>query len=97
MSASKASDEDTIEYNNVQTPNFEDGARDIQNQASHRFRTVMTHTPQPWWRSLLSSYSLGSSDGRKNTKGRGGMVKRPRRYSNNGYSSGDGNSRTAHR
>jgi hypothetical protein len=29
--------------------------------------------------------------------GRDGMVKRPRRYSDDGYSSGDGDSRTAHR
>jgi len=29
--------------------------------------------------------------------GRGGMVKRPRRYSNDGYSSGNGDIRTAHR
>ncbi len=35
---------------------------------------------------MSSLYLLGSTDGRKNTMGRGGMVKRLRRYSDNGYS-----------
>ena len=48
MSASKASDEDTIEYNNAHAPNFKDGAQDIQNQASHRVGTATTHAPRPW-------------------------------------------------
>ena len=42
MSASEASNEDTIEYDGVHAPNFEDGAWDIQNQASHRVGTVTT-------------------------------------------------------
>jgi hypothetical protein len=41
------------------------------------------------------SYLLGSSDSRKNTMGRGGAVKRLRRYSNNGYGSDDSNVMTA--
>jgi hypothetical protein len=53
MSASKASDKDTIEYNNVRVPNFEDGARDIQNQASHRVGTTTMQAPRPWWRSIV--------------------------------------------
>ena len=35
---------------------------------------------------MSSSYLLGSTDDRKNAMGRNGMVKRPRCYSNNGYS-----------
>jgi hypothetical protein len=97
MSASGAFDEDTIEYDGVHAPNFEDGARDIQNQRSHRVGTVTTQAPGSGGNPLLSLYSLGSPNGRKNTMGRGGMVKRPRRYSDNGYSSGNGDSRTAHR
>ena len=49
MSTSEASDEDTIEYDDVHAPNFEDGARDIQNQASHRAGTATTQAPRPWW------------------------------------------------
>ena len=45
MSASKASDKNTIEHDNVQAPNFEDGARDIQNQVSHRVGTATTQAP----------------------------------------------------
>ena len=52
MSASKESDKDTNEYDDVHVPNFKDGARDIQNQASHRVGMAMTHTPRPWWRSI---------------------------------------------
>ncbi len=97
MSASEASNEDTIEYDDVDAPNFEDRARDIQNQASHHVRTATTHAPGPGGDLLSSLYSLGSSNSRKNTQGRGGMVKRPRCYSDDGYSSGDGDSSTAHR
>ena len=49
MSASEASDENTIEYGNVQALNFEDGVQDIQNQVSHFVGTATTQAPRPWW------------------------------------------------
>ena len=59
MSASEASDENTIEYDDVQAPNFEDGARDIQNQVSHRVGTATTQAPWPWWRSIVVVVFVG--------------------------------------
>jgi hypothetical protein len=53
--------------------------------------------PGPSGDPLLSLYLLGSSDGRKSNIGGGGSLKRLRRYSNNGYGSGNGNGRTARR
>jgi hypothetical protein len=40
ISASEASNDNTIEYNNVHTSNFEDTARDMQNHASNRVERV---------------------------------------------------------
>ena len=49
ISTSEASDDDTIEYNNVHAPNFEDMARDMQNQASNRVEKATTQASRPWW------------------------------------------------
>ncbi len=51
MSAREASDDNTIEYDNIHVPNFEDAAWDIQNQASHRVGKVTMQAPWPWWQS----------------------------------------------
>jgi hypothetical protein len=59
MSASKASSKNTIEHDNVQAPDFEDGARDIQNQVSHRVGTAMTQPPRPRWRSIVVIVFVG--------------------------------------
>ncbi len=59
MSTSKASNKDTIEYDDVHAPNFEDRARDIQNQASHHVGTAMTHAPRPWWGSIVVFVFVG--------------------------------------
>ena len=71
MSASEASDEDTIEYDDVHAPNFEDGARDIQNQASHRVGTATTHAPLPWWRSIVVVVFIGIIRRQKEYHGEG--------------------------
>ncbi len=59
MSASEASNENTIEYDDVQAPNFEDGARDIQNQVSHCIGMATTQAPRPWWRSIVVIVFVG--------------------------------------
>ena len=71
MSASEASDKDTIEYNDVHAPNFEDGAQDIQNQASHRVVMATTHVPRPWWRSIVVVIFVGIIQGQKDYHGEG--------------------------
>jgi hypothetical protein len=59
MSASETSDENSIEYNDVQASDFEDGAWDIQNQVSHRVGTARTQPPQPWWQSIVVVVFVG--------------------------------------
>ena len=72
MSASEVSNEDTIEYDNVHVPNFEDGARDIQNQVSHCVETATTHAPRPWWQSIVVVVFVGIIQGQKEYHGEGG-------------------------
>ena len=59
MSASEASNKNTIEYNNVQAPDFKNGARDIQNKVSHRVGTATTQAPRPWWQSIVVVVFVG--------------------------------------
>ena len=71
MSASEASGENTIEYDDVQAPDFEDGARDIQNQVSHRVGTATTQAPWPWWRSIVVVVFVGILQRQKEYHGEG--------------------------
>ncbi len=71
MSASEASDKDTIEYDDVHAPNFKDGARDIQNQASHHGETATTHAPRQRWQSIVVVVFVGIIQRRKEYHGEG--------------------------